>query len=159
MRSNSSATIAGTPTFGKRSRTSGIAAVAHRHVSLCALGISGSSHSAILPALSIAAIDHTVTTLSTTVAAPAKAIAATVTTPIETRQDGAPAASNTAGEDVDAPWSRAIAAPIEFLARTPHLLRLSHPVIFGVGHWCVVHIDGCCSGFVLAIAIAIAIRV
>lgn len=105
-----------------------------------------SQHLALLPAQrSITAIDHAIAALPATVPTAIATISAAIAAPIETRKHAGPASCNAAGENVNAPWSRAIAAAIHARAHVTHLLRLSGPVVLGVRHWRVVHL-GCCSG-------------
>lgn len=101
------------------------------HPSLGAVGISAPS-TFPLPDRSIAAIQHTIATLSTAVPAS-----------IKTCKNASPAAGDAASEDVNTPRSGAVAAAVELRAHIVHLLGLSHPVVLGIRHWCVIHLESC----------------
>ena len=92
---------------------------------------------------SITAIDHATAPISTTVNAAAQAVSAAIATAIETRKDACPAARDAAGEDVDTPGSRTIAAAIESRTHIVHVLGLSHPVVIGIRYWRVIHAAVC----------------
>jgi hypothetical protein len=111
------------------------------HPSLGAVAISALS-TFLLPDRSIAAIHHTIATLSTTVPASTTAASAAITASIETCKNASPAAGDAASEDVDTPRSGAVAAAIESRAHIVHVLGLSHPVVLGIRHWCVIHHEG-----------------
>ena len=90
---------------------------------------------------SIAAINHTIAALATAVPTATATLPTAVATAIETRKHARPASRNAAGENIDAPGPRAVAAPVQTRAHVAHFLRLRGAVVFGVGHWCVVHLD------------------
>lgn len=94
--------------------------------------------------LSVAAIDYAIATLSTAISTAAATLSAAVSAPIEACENASPASCDTAGENVDAPWSRTIAAAVESRAHVTHLLRLSDPVVLRIRHRRVVHLECCC---------------